>query len=153
MKKNKVNIDPNLILTVGLIGFIYFGGRGLLKTFGVIESKEDKDEAKQIQQLQTEDYFNPNYWTKQLPAIVIKEDKTQELIEILYNSYGYFNDDEAAIYGVFETLKTKSQVSWLAYKFNERYNASLLEYLRSFLNDSELSKIAAICNKLPSYQA
>jgi len=53
---------------------------------------------------------------------------------------------------VFEQLKTKSQVSWLAKKFFEKYDISLLEYLRTYFNDSEMAKVAAIINKLPDYK-
>lgn len=148
MAKNKANIDYNLLITgAGIFALFYFG-RNILENLGLMSSRQEQNA---LNQLATDNYFNPNYWKQQPGALIITESYSRQFAEIIYNSYGYFNDDEAAIYGIFEQMKTKSQVSWLSMKFQQYYNKSLLEYLRSFLNDSELAKIAAIINKLPKF--
>ena len=148
MANKKANIDYNLIITGAMIFGVFYFGRNILENLGLVS---DRKESNDLLQLNNEDYFNPNYWQRKLPAKIITESFSRKYSDDIYNAYGYFNDDENVIYGVFEQMKTKSQVSYLAYKFNQYYNRSLIEYLRSFLNDSEMAKIAAIINKLPAY--
>jgi hypothetical protein len=148
MANKKANIDYNLIITGAMIFGVFYFGRNILENLGLVS---DRKESNDLLQLNNEDYFSPNYWQRKLPAKIITESFSRKYSDDIYNAYGYFNDDENVIYGVFEQMKTKSQVSYLAYKFNQYYNRSLIEYLRSFLNDSEMAKIAAIINKLPAY--
>ena len=72
--------------------------------------------------------------------------------KMLKDSKGVFNDDEAKVYGVFQSLRTKAQISFLAKVFFDVYQQSLLSYLLSFLSDSEMVNVAKICNKLPAYK-
>ncbi len=81
--------------------------------------------------------------------------------EKIYDALGYFTDDEAAILGVFRSLKTQSQVSYLSDSFYQRYNISLLDFLQrgknqynpaSGLNSEELNTIIQIVNNLPKYK-
>ena len=148
MAKKKANIDYNLIITgAGIFAFFYFG-RNILENLGLVSSRQEQNA---LNQMATDNYFNPNYWKQQPGALIITESYTRQFTETIYEAYGWFNDDEAAIYGIFEQMKTKSQVSWLAMKFQEYYNKSLLEYLKSFLNSEELATIATIINKLPKF--
>jgi len=148
MANKKANIDYNLIISGAMIFGVFYFGRNILENLGLVS---DRKESNDLQQLNNEDYFNPNYWQRKLPAKIITESFSRKYSDDIYNAYGFFNDDENAVYGVFEQMKTKSQVSYLSYKFYQYYNRSLIEYLRSFLNDSEMAKIAAIINKLPAY--
>lgn len=150
MARKGQNIDYNLLISAGLIVGVFIAGRKILENFGLISTKQEQNA---LQQLIIDNYFNPNYWKQEPGALIITESYSRQLAEIIYDSYGYFNDDESAVYGVFELMKTKSQVSWLSMKFQQYYNKSLLEYLRSFLNNEELAKIAMIVNKLPKFKA
>lgn len=144
-------INPNTVLTVAGIGLLIYATKRALVSFGVID---DANVTKPLQILETQDYFNPKYFEqfKNKDVLILKSDYANSLCDIIHNAKGLFNDDEDAVYSVFEKLKTKSQVSFLALRFNERYNASLKNYLKSFLNNSEMANVANIINKLPSYK-
>ena len=148
----KQKIDPNLLLVFGGFVFIYFAGRKVMQSFGLIS---DPTERQNLQKLENQNYFDPD-WYKQFLSkgnpLILTESTSKQYSETIYNAMGIFNDNENAVYGVFEQLKTKSQVSWLAKKFFEKYDISLLEYLRTYFNDSEMAKVAAIINKLPDYK-
>ena len=73
------------------------------------------------------------------------------LVEQLWDATGYFNDDEEAIYGVFRSLKTKSQVAFLAKRFFELKGQDLYNYLSNYLNDSELLNVKGIIDSKPMY--
>lgn len=147
----KQKIDPNILLVIGGFVFVYFAGRKIMQSFGLVS---DPTETRNLTQLETENYFDPDYYKQFLAnsPLILTDNDTKNYIDKLYNAYGIFNDNEAAVYGVFEALKTKSQVSWLSGKFFIKYGVSLKEYLRSFLNDSEMAKVASIINKLPKYK-
>jgi len=146
----KQKIDYNLIIIAGIFAGVYFGGRKVLQSFGIIS---DQTETRDLRELETENYFNPNYWRQfGAGALILTESDARRYSDTIKDAYGIFNDDENAIYGVFELLKTKSQISYLALKFNQYYNMSLLGYLQSFLNESELAKVADIINKKPKYK-
>lgn len=146
----KQKIDYNLLIIAGIFGVAYFGGRKILQSFGLIS---DQRETRDLRELQSENYFNPTYWQQfGAGALILTESDAKRYSDTIKDAYGIFNDDENAIYAVFELLKTKSQVSYLALKFNQYYNISLLGYLQSFLNDAELAKVAGIINKKPKYK-
>jgi hypothetical protein len=150
--RNK-DIDPNTILAVGGLLLLYMGGRNILQAFNVVPDQADRDAASQITMMQRDDYFSPNYY-KQFPgALLIRVADANILTKRIYDAKGIFNDDENAVYGVFQSLKTKSQVSFLASVFYTNYKKSMYGYLTSFLNTKEMANVAAICNKLPKSQA
>lgn len=123
-----------------------------MQTFGLIS---DPTERQNLQKLENQNYFDPDYYKQFLSkgtVYVLTEDRSRQYSKIIYDAMGFFNDDENAVYAVFEQLTTKCQVSWLSKKFFEYYNISLLEYLRSYFNDSEMAKVAAIINKLPDWK-
>jgi hypothetical protein len=151
VKRNE--IDPNTILAVGGLVLLYMGGRNILQAFNVVPDQADRNAQTQITQMQTDDYFSPNYYTKFPGALLIRVADANILAKRIYDAKGVFNDDENAVYGVFQSLKTKSQVSFLASVFYTNYKKSLYGYLLSFLNTQEMANVAAICNKLPKSQA
>ena len=145
----KFPIPSEYIIGIGLIGFLYFAGKGVLSKFGLLPSKNDQEIKQSLSTLANEDYFNPNYYARHLPAKILTVSDGNKFSERIYNAKQLINDDEAAVYGVFQLLRTKTQVSSLANYFQSKYQKSLLGFLQSFLNESELSNIATIINKLP----
>ncbi len=113
----KQKIDPNLLLVFGGFVFIYFAGKKIMQSFGLIS---DPTERQNLQKLENQNYFDPD-WYKQFLSkgnpLILTESTSKQYSETIYNAMGIFNDNENAVYGVFEQLKTKSQVSWLAKKF------------------------------------
>ena len=102
--------------------------------------------------MQATNYFDPDFYKKETGAIILTVASAQRLSKIIYDADQIINDDEAAVYGVFQSLKTKAQVSFLAYIFFMMYKKSLLGYLSAFLDQNEMANVATICNRLPSYK-
>lgn len=143
------DINPNTLLVIGAGALILIAGKSITSLFSFgKDSAEDKANAAQLQQLNNSNVFSPNYYKGKSGAPLITVAKAFELGKIIYDAKGYFNDDEAAVYGVFQQLSYKTQVSFFAEKFFDKYKVSLLGYLQSFLNETEMANVAAIVNKL-----
>ena len=153
----KQEINPNTILAVGGLALVFFGGRAILQKLGIVETASDQAAAMETQaqmtQLSTGNYFDPDYWRSGgAGTLIITLGAAQNYAAIIKNAKGILNDDEAAVYGVFQSLKTRSQVSFLAMVFFQQYGQSMLGFLQSFLNESEMTTVAKITNKLPAYR-
>ena len=153
----KQDINPNTILAVGGLALLFFGGRAILQKLGIVETASDQAAAletqAQMQQLSTGNYFDPDYWrTGGAGTLLLTVGAAQNYAAILKNAKGVFNDDESAVYGVFQSLKTRSQVSFLAMVFFQQYGQSMLGFLQSFLNETEMTTVAKITNKLPAFR-
>jgi len=112
---------------------------------------EQAHEATSMQNLQVmvnENYFAPSYYKQFAGAPLLTVASANNLCATVYNAAGFFNDDESAVYGVFQSLTYKTQVSFLAERFYSLYGKSLLGYLNEFLNQSELATVANITQKL-----
>jgi hypothetical protein len=59
------------------------------------------------------------------------------MLTTIWNSVGYFYDDFDAVLGVFKQLSTKTQVSQLVEKFNQKYKKDLLIWLKGDLWPSD----------------
>ena len=154
MKNQK--IDYNLLIAGGLlIGvFILFkkvgsAGSGLLNIFG----KNTEEENQQLSELKEANYWNFQAFLNDAPAgaLLLTMSYSLDLVNQLWDATGYFNDDEQSIYGVFRSLKTKSQVAFLAKRFFELKQQDLYSYLENYLNDSELLNVKGIIDSKPMY--
>lgn len=67
----------------------------------------------------------------------------------IYKSHQWWNDDEEQAYAVFRKAPSLSAVSSITYWFSEEYGRDLLEYLKDFLNDSEMDVILNILKAKP----
>jgi len=67
--------------------------------------------------------------------------KYSELCTALYNAKGTFNDNEAALYGVFTQLQTQIQISFLSNLFYKIYKVDLLNYILGFTNTAERAQL------------
>lgn len=124
--------------------------RPILMATGVIKSTEDKQRDKIESQYGTgtNSPFNPN-WYKSVPgAVLITRASAESLSAIIYDAFGLLNDKEDAVYAVFRQLKAKTQVSWLADVFFQKFNADLYQYLRGRMSDSEMDIVHGIVNNL-----
>jgi hypothetical protein len=149
-------IDYNLLIAGGLlIGvFILFkkvgsAGSGLLNIFG----KNTEEENQQLSELKEANYWNFQAFLNDAPAgaLLLTMSYSLDLVNQLWDATGYFNDDEQAIYGVFRSLKTRSQVAFLAKRFFELKQQDLYSYLENYLNDSELLNVKGIIDSKPMY--
>lgn len=154
MANNNNSINPNLVLAVGALVMVFMGGKKIFEALGLIKSEDDKKAEEAFlaaqSQLANENYFDPDYFQNKPGAIIMTVASANALAKIIYDAKSVINDDEAAVYGVFQSLRTKTQVSFLAYIFFKNYKKSLLSYLLSMFNASEMEALARITNKLPA---
>jgi hypothetical protein len=153
------NATPLLLLAGGAIAYFKIilplinsvkNPAGSLNPFA--DSQQDIKDKEQIIITKNENYFDSSYLTeliKKNTCLTLTAYGQKLYAKIIYNAKGLFNDNEAAIYGVFRTLKTKTQVSSLSQGFFDMYKTDLYGFMENFLNLEELGKISEICNKLP----
>lgn len=127
-QSNFLKNNQNLIIG-GVILYLAYTKilKPLSESFGLSKSDEEKNVDKEI--TKPGSAFNPNYWRSVPNALIIKNDAVNKYIDTIWNAPGYFYDDFDAVLGVFKSLKTQTQVSYLAYKFNEKYKKDLLNWL------------------------
>lgn len=155
MKNQK--IDYNLLIAGGLlIGIFYLfrkigsAGSDLLSGLGITNTEE---ENQQLNELKEANYWNFQAFLNDAPAgaLLLTMAFSENLVNQLWDATGFFNDDEEAIYGVFRSLKTKSQVSFLAKRFFDLKGQDLYNYLDNYLNDSEMLNVKGIIDSKPMY--
>jgi len=127
-QSNFLKDNQNLIIG-GVILYLAYTKilKPLSESFGLSKSGEEKNVDKEI--TKPGSAFNPNYWRSVPNALIIKNDAVNKYIDTIWNAPGYFYDDFDAVLGVFKSLKTQTQVSYLAFKFNEKYKKDLLNWL------------------------
>jgi hypothetical protein len=159
MKKD----DKQLILYAGIAALAYFGVlRPILKKVGIVKSAEDILVLNQSNVPNKDNPFSSAFYKYGgAGALLLKVSIADQYADRIYNAMGYVYDDEAAVYSVFRSLKTQSQVSFLAERFRIKYGVDLLEFLKkgknqfnaaSGLNSDELATVINIVNKLPKYK-
>lgn len=70
------------------------------------------------------------------------ENSYLNLAYLIYNAKGIFKDNPEIVNNAFQKLNTRAKVSYLSSIFSRAYNTDLQTYLASFLNETEMSKIA-----------
>ena len=129
------DLNPYVKLGVFAVGgyLIYRFGT---KAIAVLEvSDTEKEQAKAKAKGMKETYSGYEY---------------NQFASTLMEASGIFNDDEELVYGIFRKLKNDADYLALDEAFGE-YDAgwfssskSMVQYLRSFLNNSELRKVNSI---------
>lgn len=149
--------DNKLFQTVVIVGGVYFlVVLPILKKLGIVKGKETAP---------VNDPFSGAAFLSKVPtgALLLTSADAARFAKIIYNAFGLFGDDEAAVIGVFRQLKTQSQVAALAKKFNEIYKTDLLEYMRngkqgiqqtywSGLSEAIINQIKDLVSKKPKYK-
>ena len=149
--------DNKLFQTVVIIGGVYFlVVMPILKKLGIVKSAEVAP---------VDDPFSGSAFLSKIPAgtLLLTSSVAAKYAKTIYDAFGLFGDDEAAVIGVFRLLKTQSQVASLAKRFNEIYKTDLLEYMRngkqgvintywSGLSDSIINQIKELVSKKPKYK-
>jgi hypothetical protein len=203
--------DTKTILNISLAIGIFFVGKKLMETFGLLKSNDDKiadaletasggDTTNTTKDAPAGLALNPKYWIN-IYANVNKMFKSQgkpiltgkQVVQLLmfepyqkltrlsfkdtvlatnfsvdemmilqkkYNLYnpldatylravypimkakGFFKDNPSMVYGVFQKMKNRAQVSYLSKVFTQVTGQDLQTFLASFLNSTEMTKIA-----------
>ncbi len=84
-------------------------------------------------------------------VITMPEALAKEQAAKIYSAWGWFNDDEGAIYSVFREAKDKVQISQIA-KAYQVYPNSLMDDLYGRLNRSQLKKLRGIIMPKDAYR-
>jgi len=100
-------------------------------------------------------FWNVNFWKKNVPATILTLSAAKNMADIIYNSFGAFDDNEEQAIGVFKSLKFQTQASFLSDIFSQTYKQDLLTFLRGGnwpkdrLSDAQVSEINSFIEKLP----
>jgi len=163
MNKQQQNKLIEYVIWIGAGYFLIVSP--ILKKLGIQKTEEEKA-------LENIDVIPPagNVWAgsayKFPPgSLLLKSDLANKYAQQIYDAFGFFGDDEAVIFGIFRSLKTQSQVAWLAKAFKEKYKTDLLTFLQkgskttqymrpvsSGLNASEMTQIINIIKSKPKYK-
>ena len=155
MATKKESFDPKLLITgVLAFGIIWFGRKIAMKT-GLIQSQQAQQQQQLLANLEASDFWDLALFKSKVPRNTnykaVTAAAAYNLAEKIYDATGYFNDDEEAIYSVFRSLTTQSQVPFVADAFRKKYNKDLYFFLKDTLNEDELTNIANIINAKPVY--
>lgn len=112
--------------------------------------------------------FSPTFYQTQGKNItILTQSAAQNYATTIYNALNtWFTNDFNAVMGVFTSLHTQGQVSFLAYVFQQMYNADLLTWLEyangssstsgnswfggGGLTDAQVAQIVSYVNALPN---
>lgn len=157
--QNKINPNTVLYIGGGLLGYSIINK--ILVSLGIWEGKGSKNVTKA--QTDPNSCWKPFFWkTAATPGTVIlliSDDVAVSMSKTIYNAFHVFQDDFSAIFGVFARLKTKTQVSYLSMKFQEKYNIDLLTFLTNGggilpwdgLSETQLEKLTTFVSNLKNY--
>jgi len=71
-----------------------------------------------------------------------------EIAQNIYNSLGFFNDNETLLFTNVNRIKTKDDLKLVNIYFTELYGSDLVVYVNSYLNQDERLKFNNIINSL-----
>lgn len=160
MDKNKLIAVIIIIIIIALLGNKILNE--ILEALNLKDTKEEAAEkARQAGAERTAEAAE--YWK---PTYAAKGPKGQALltyaagdaaVKKIDGAIGYLYDNEEKVEAVFNGLKTKSQLSNLAYHFNRVYGKDLYGYLEDKLDTAKqkqtLTRIIERMAKLPAYYA
>lgn len=137
------------LMPIALIAIAAVVGIPLFKLTGILPGRNEGNANAVV----NANYFDPKWYKKGGSGTYLLNSTSATLLaKNIYDSKGYFNDDEDKLYGVFKSLKTKSQVSYLAEFFYKKYSKDLVAYLQTFLNDDEMARLKKIIDPLPNFK-
>ena len=148
---NKTNILPTVIV-VGASYFLLV--KPILEKFGVLKSASEKENLAAITEQQA---YNPDYH-KQKGGVTITRAFAETGAQKIKNAFNIMYDDFNTIIGVFKSLKNKSDVSYLADVFLNKYGYDMYSYMADpngifpwdGLSTVHLTQINDLVKKLPA---
>ena len=121
----------------------------IMRRTGLIKSKEQRKRSKESQELKTEkkfiaqtlnssDLFKPITFQSVSKTRLLPEETARQKAKDIKRAFGFLNDDEEQIYGVFRSLTDKIQVSQISFYYLAKYNSDMVGDLIDSLNKKEL---------------
>lgn len=117
------------------------------------KTKSEKNAEAVLQKRVDEIKNSGEIWTTQFwkgfPAKAYTDQQSLNLAELIKNSWGFFNDNEIQIEGVFRTLKYQTNVSQIADAYVKTAKQDLHSELIGRLSKNELQNIYDIISRKP----
>lgn len=147
-----------------LIAFAIFTGYKLLQKFGLIKTAEESKQEANIKTAtgskrnakgKEENPFNPLYVKGLIKSGAGKKVKLLPQAQInafvtsVYDSKGYFKDNDSAVVSIFKKMETKSQVSQVSEAFSKKYGQDMATYLK-FMDDENYNSVIETVNQMPT---
>jgi hypothetical protein len=145
---------PYILIGGGAIA--YFGiVKPVLQKLGILNDAADNLVNNTLSQSGNQNPFDPNFYKSKGACLILRNSDADNYANIIYNAFGGFNDDEDAATGVFRVLKTQTQCSYLAERFQYLFNQDLLTFLKGGwwpqdrMSNTELANIISIVKGKP----
>lgn len=139
---------------IGAVIAYFLVARPILTKLGIIKS--DKVIAIENETLKINTPWNPNYWKQFNRPILITDKASDDIIAIIQDSFGVLADNYDSILAQFKKLSYKTQVSYLADKWQQQKGTDLLSFLGNGggifpwdgLSNDHLSSLITFVNNL-----
>lgn len=139
-----------ILLAGGYLVFTFF------KRTGLIPSAADQQATNLDQTVDRKDWTKADFYKKPAPSgyevVLYTAASTERLIKDIYDSRGFFNDCESCILGTLRKLQYKTQYSWLANAFYNKYRKDMTAYIREGFNETDLYPAWLHLDSLPTYR-
>lgn len=142
---------------IGGVGYIVYLVTAPLRAAGdlVDKIKDDPADTNAVQAGRNSPAFSANYWYqmyKANPKVRLwSKATTENFAKTIYDAISWKGDDEVAIYGVFDKMRSKVHSSHLAHTYFAKYKKGLYAHLEDNLSAAELAKIVNLMNARPNY--
>lgn len=155
---NNFKIDSTTAIIGSVVILGYFGVLNpLLKFLGIKDSQNTKDLDREAKS--SESPWNPLFY-KMAPSgsLILQLDSAESAARKIYNSFGPFDDCEECVTAVVKSMKTQSQISFVAETFARLYKQDLLQFLRGGLwpkdrlSDADVNALTKYIYSLPKYK-
>lgn len=139
-----------VFIVVGLIAlFLIFK---IFRGVGLIKSVEEERQTKNAGLLLNVDWLKPEFYKKQVAEAkrrgAFKAEKYfpnlphfKDYAKRIWDSKGFFKDNESQAIGVMKSFVSKSEASLFADYFNKTYQRDLSTFMETYMNDLQLSII------------
>lgn len=146
-------VGQAVAITIGasVLGVVVYFGlvRPFTNILGLTESKEDKKDAKTIEQGEKQSYWSASYWRSAPNKLSHPEARyvsmAQDVNDALWN-VPWGGTDEEKIYGVFRLLRTKEDVSKLSDVYVNTQNEDMYTAIVDDFSTSEMATLQSIIN-------
>ena len=152
-EKSSFNYTPLLCIGGGILAY-KFVLAPVLETLGLKDSAEEK--AYNQSEVSNEGW-NETFWKdtydKKIPAIWLSPETALNAAKVFYGAIQGSGTNEDAIYQVLNQLKSRVQLSQIAYLYNKLPgNYRLVTDIADDMGDSDKKKVITIVNRLPKYK-
>ncbi|GFS26137.1 hypothetical protein ElyMa_005204000 [Elysia marginata] len=142
---------------VAVVGFVLWQLHQANKFFGgameKIGLKDDENDQKVKNFSSSTDYlkaFQPAYHRNSGSSLKIATDQEiQTKAELIHDAFGFLNDDEEKIIGVFNSFSSKVDISRLTDFYFKKYEKDLYATLKGGLDSEEMAEIIDIVKRKP----